>query len=76
MSTNGIEAALDDHFGDLAPLVLLEIGAGRVVAAAVEQGDVARLAARERVDHLLEADRRPARARNRDIRPSRGRPRG
>ena len=69
------QAALDDHTRDLAPLILAEVGAGRVVAAAVEQGDVARLAASSAA--IMSSKRMsPARARNKDIRPARARPRG
>ena len=35
------EAALGDEVGDRAPLVQVEIGAGRIVAAAVQQDEVA-----------------------------------
>ena len=39
------QAALRDQVGDRAPLVQVEIGAGRIVAAAVEQDEIARLGA-------------------------------
>ena len=56
MSISGISPRSDDHANDLAPLVLVEVGAGRIVAAAVEQCDVAGARAFERRNHVVEAD--------------------
>ena len=50
------QAALGDQAGDDAPLVHVEIGAGGIVAAAVEQDEVARLGLAERRHHPIEAD--------------------
>ena len=57
---NGISPRSATALGDFAPLVFAQVGAGRVVAAAVEQGDVAAPRRAQRLDHLVEADRRLA----------------
>ena len=51
------QPALAAHVGDLRPLDRVEIGAGRIVAAAVEQRDVAGAALADLGQHVLEADR-------------------
>jgi hypothetical protein len=51
----GDQPALRDEVGDGAPLVEIEIGAGRIVAAAVQQDEIARLGPPERVHHPVEA---------------------
>ena len=47
---------LDKQAHDGVPLVAVEVSAGRVVAAAVQQDSVARLGGLKRVDHRLEVD--------------------
>ena len=69
------QSALGDDASDLVPLVVGEVGAGRIMAAAVKQHDVARTRVVQRIDHRLEADG-TRRGRNRDIRRSAARPSG
>ena len=50
------QPALDNGPVDVGPLPGIEIGAGRIVAAAVEQDDIARAATLDRGHHRVEAD--------------------
>src|SRR6185503_4718022 len=53
----GDQATLAHDFRDLAPLPFVEVGAGRIVAAAVKKRDVARFARAKSRNHVLETDR-------------------
>jgi hypothetical protein len=55
MSTNGSSPRSADDARDLAPLLVVEVGAGRIVAAAVQQRDVAGRRAAQRIHHRVEA---------------------
>ena len=69
------QAARRDQFGDRAPLVEVEIGAGRIVAAAVEKDEIARLAPRRARPSSRRSGSSGCPCRNKDRRPSRRRPR-
>ena len=68
------QPARDDHMRHLAPLLVAEVGAGRIVAAAVKQSDVALLAL-PRLAIISSKRIGGSRGRNRRIRPSAARPR-
>ena len=59
-----------------SPTGPVEVGAGRIVAAAVEQGDVARRSRVASASSMSSNRTSACRGRNRDIRPSRDRRRG
>ena len=52
----GDQFARGENLGDFLPLIRREAHAGRIVAAAVQQHDVARLRGAERVAHAVEID--------------------
>ena len=66
------QAALDDEARQFVPLVEAEVGSGRIVAAAVEQHQVARARVLERGHHPVEVRACGCSCRNNGSRPSRG----
>ena len=52
----GKQPALGNDAGHLRPLLVVEVGARRIVTAAMQQDDVARLRLLQRSDHRIETD--------------------